>query len=235
MKLLASIVVIAAVVLAPQTSGAVAIGEIDTFQDGTTEGWFAGGGPVGGVPPFPPQNVPDGGPGGVGDAYLQITAVGGDGPGSRLTANNATQWTGDYLAAGVTSIEMDLRNLGTSDLTVRLLFEDPMGGPPVNEAVTSFGALLPAGGDWTHVVFPVSAADLTPLSGDPATLLGQVTFVRIIHSPTPDRPVAVAGVLGVDNITAIPEPSSLALTASAILAGLMASRRRRSGTREERG
>jgi hypothetical protein len=90
-----------------------------------------------------------------------------------------------------------------------------------------------------HVVFPISAADLTVLIGDATTLLGQVTFLRIIHSPTPDRSVPVIGVLGVDNITAgplaVPEPSSLALITSAALAGLIASRRRRSGTREERG
>ncbi|MGD9618041.1 MAG: PEP-CTERM sorting domain-containing protein [Alphaproteobacteria bacterium] len=240
MKLLASIVVIAAVALAPQTAGAVAIGQIDTFEDGTTEGWFAGGGPFGAMPPNPPQVVDTGGPGGAGDAFLQITAVGGSGgpapqPGSRLSANNTLQWAGDYLTAGVTGIAMDLRNLGTSDLTIRLLFEDPIPGPPVNVAVTS-GALLPAGGDWTRVVFPVSAADLTALSGDPTVLLSQVTFVRIVHSPTPGLPIPqVSGVLGVDNISAIPEPSSLALVASAALAGLTAYRRRRSFSREGSG
>jgi hypothetical protein len=244
MKLLASLVVVAAVALTPLTADAVVIGQIDTFEDGTTAGWGAGFA-FGAVPPFPPQNVPDGGPTGAGDAFLQITAVGGTGigfePGSRLSAINATQWAGDYLATGVTSISMDLRNLGASDLTIRLLFEDPMGAPPLNEAVTTFGALLPAGGDWTHVVFPISPADLTVLFGDATTLLSQVTFLRIIHNPTPNRAVPVIGVLGVDNITAgplaVPEPSSLALVASAAgLAGLaVIRRRRRNGSRGERG
>jgi hypothetical protein len=240
MKLLASLVMIAAVALASQTAGAVVIGQIDTFQSGTTEGWVAGLA-FGAVPPVPPTVIGTGGPAGVGDAYLQVTAVGESGmrfdPGSRLSVINATQWAGDYLTAGVGGIAMDLRNLGDTDLTIRLLLEDRLGRtPPANEAVTSFGLLLPAHADWTHVVFPISASDLTALLGDATTLLSQVTMLRIIHSPNPDVAVPVVGVLGADNITAIavPEPSSLALTMSAVFAALVAYRRRRNGPREER-
>jgi len=132
---------------------------------------------------------------------------------------------------------MDVRNLGTTALTVRLLLEDPMGGPPVDEAVTSFGAVLPAGSEWTHVAFPVSAASLTALSGSTSTLLGQVTLLRIIHSPTTDDAVPVIGVLGVDNITAaaaaIPEPASVLLAVPALLA--FRAGRRRSGTLRHHG
>ena len=38
----------------PELCAGVTIGQIDTFQDGTLGGWFAGGGPGGGVPPTPP-------------------------------------------------------------------------------------------------------------------------------------------------------------------------------------
>src|SRR3954464_14013122 len=95
----------------PATAGAVVVGQIDTFQDGI-DNWFAGGLGFGQVPPIPPQVVLTGGPGGAGDAFLQITGLGGNGPGSKITAINGTQWAGDYLAAGVTSIALDLRNLG---------------------------------------------------------------------------------------------------------------------------
>jgi hypothetical protein len=115
--LLIAVATLAALTLAPQMAGAVAIGQVDRFQDLTTDGWFAGGLGTGQVPPVPPEVNGSGGPGGAGDAFLQITAQGGTGPGSRLTAINATQWTGNYLAAGVGSIGLDVRNLGSIDLT----------------------------------------------------------------------------------------------------------------------
>ena len=102
---------------------------MDTFS-ASAEGWFAGGGPLGGIPAVPPAVQPGGGPGGAGDPFLRITATGASGPGSRLVAMNGAQWSGDYLAAGVAALEMDLINIGASDLTVRLLFEDPSSGAP---------------------------------------------------------------------------------------------------------
>jgi len=53
---------------------------------------------------------------------------------------------------------------------------------------------------------------LTVLSGDVNSLLGNTTLIRIIDSPTPTTAVSIAGVLGVDNISAanvVPEPSTL--------------------------
>src|SRR5689334_5596309 len=105
-RFLASLAASALVCLGiPATAGAVIVGHIDTFQDLTTDDWFAGGLGLGQVPPIPPQVIPTGGPGGAGDAFLQITANGetglGQHPGSKITAINGKQWAGDYLAAGV--------------------------------------------------------------------------------------------------------------------------------------
>ena len=205
----------------PGMAGALTVGQVDDFQSGTTEQWFAGGLGFGQLPPVPPHVVPNGGPGGASDQFLVITAGGGAGPGSRLTAINGSQWAGDYLASGVGAIEMDLRNLGGSDLTIRLQINDAIGGAfPDNEAVTNLGIVLLAGEDWTHVVFPLASGELTTIFGDASLALSQATFLRIIHSPTPTGSVPITGVLGVDNIhaLAVPEPSSMVLAITGFIA-----------------
>src|SRR4051794_833264 len=75
---------------------ALLIGQIDTFQDLTTDHWFAGGlgPPPPQAPPVPPQVVVTGGPGGAGDAFLEITASSQNGAGSRVVAINGAQWAG---------------------------------------------------------------------------------------------------------------------------------------------
>ncbi len=227
--LLPAIALMMVIAIVPSTAHGASIGLMDTFQSGTTEGWFAGGLGFGAVPPVPPHVVATGGPSGAGDQFLQITANGNAGPGSKLVAINGTQWAGNYLAAGITTIEMDLKNLGATDLTLRLLFEDPLGGPPADEAVTTFGAFLPSGSDWTHFAFPISVADLTAIVGNIGAVLGNTTLLRIIDSPTPADAVAIEGILGVDNIaaTAVPEPATMLCTATGLVALATRYRRRR--------
>ena len=212
---------------------ALLIGQIDTFQDGTTDQWFAGG--LGGPdhPPIAPHNVATGGPAGAGDAFLEITASTQNGAGSRVVAINGAQWAGNYLAAGVHGIAMDVANLGQTALTVRLLFEDPKGGPPVDEGVTTLGFALAATGAWQHIFFPISPAALTMIDGNANTLLGQTTLLRIINSPTPDDAIAQVGVLGVDNIQAVPLPGTLPLLGAAlVLLGRFTRGKRRDGAAE---
>lgn len=213
------------VALTSTAARSVVVGQIDTFEDGTTEGWFAG--LLGQTPPIPPTVVGTGGPAGAGDAFLEITAVGGSGPGSRLAVINDARWAGDYVAAGVRRIEMDLRNLGTTDLTIRLLLEGPLVGPVFDKAVTSLAAVLPAGSGWTHFVLPIGAGDLTALQGSAMAALEDTTWLRIIHAPAVGGAVPVVGVLGVDNLAATPAPAALVLAATGlvVLAGARARRR----------
>ena len=146
----------------------------------------------------------------AGDAYLLITGHGGDGPGSKLVAINTSQWAGNYTATGITAIALDLNNFGTTDLAVRLMFQDPMGGKPDDEATTTVPVMLPAASGWTHAVIPVLASDLTAFDGDAATALANCTSFRIIHSDFPGDASPIAGMLGVDNITTVPVPEPAA-------------------------
>lgn len=203
---------------------------VDTFEDGTTMGWF-----VPGLSPLPPTNVGTGGPAGAGDSYLQLQADAGlPAGGSRLSVLNGAQWTGNFRAAGIDAITMDVNNFGPDDLVLRLFFEDFDGpGPPVNLALTLADIVVPAGSGWMSVIFDLSPANLA--GGGLGTVEGAMTDVdvmRIFHNPAPAFPGPGVGIptvtttLGVDNIAAVvPEPATVVL----MLTGVGVALRRRRG------
>jgi hypothetical protein len=211
-------VILCATLTASREAPAAIIGQVDTFEDGTTQNWAIG--LLGASHPAPPLNQPSGGPAGANDNYLQLTSIGAAGPGSRLAAINfMSQWAGDYTAVGIGAISMDVRNLGTSDLVLRLLLSDPSLDPPQN-AVVSTSVLVPAGGGWTTITIPVTPESLTPLFGTVSSALANVTEVRLFHSPNTSFPGPPhAALLGVDNITAqaVPEPSTGVLFGGGLL------------------
>ncbi len=217
-----SLAVVALTTLIAPSSFAVVNGQMDTFEDGTTDGWIVG--LLGAPHPAPPVNIPTGGPSGVNDNYLQLTAIGGNGPGSRLSVLNPAQWAGDYLAAGITSIRMDVANFGNNDLDLRLQFEDPQGGPPTDIAISQNAIHLPAGSGWTPILFPINPADLEAVSGSVNAALMNTTILRIFHSAAGTVPgESIVATLGVDNVQAlsgsVPETSStLALLTLSLLA-----------------
>jgi len=220
----------------------VVLGQVDTFQSGP-QGWLIGFG-AGPQPRTPLPVVIGGGPGGAGDNYLLISGTGVREVGGSVSAINDTQWTGNYLAAGVNAITMDLNNFGPSDLALRLIVAGPFGptGPPGNIAFTTNAIFLPAGSGWTSLTFLIGPEHLTATRGTAVGALTNAGALRLYHNPAPgfggrdNGPPPVDADLGGDNITAtaVPEPATMLLLATGLAGvGAMARKWRKARNSEE--
>lgn len=200
---------------APSAKATIVLGQVDDFEDGSNMNWGGGSSPT---------NIPGGGPAGAGDYYLQLSAFGGSGPGSRLGSYNDFQWAGNYTAAGVTSIDADLKNFGATDLHLRLMFFGSGGN-----FTSTLPIVVQPDGLWHHVTFPVTPADLTAVDGGidaNATLADNARLLIRHQSGAPGGTfdgTPVLGQLGLDNIEALPEPGTIGLL---VLGGLLLRRRR---------
>jgi len=201
-------------VLAAAPAAAITIGQVDDFQNGTLQDWGGGSSPT---------SIATGGPAGANDRYLQISATNNN----LGTNNTAARWTGDYGAAGVVALSFDLNNFGPDPLALRIM----LFGPGGNFTTTQETVLAPGSG-WVSIAFGLAEADLTQVQGTGtlAQTLAGVTTLLIRHDSDPISPSGqqnpVTGTLGIDNITAVPEPGSALLLAAGI-AALAAIRRSR--------
>ena len=226
---------------------AITLGQIDTFEDGTLQNWQTG---LSAVTAEHMSNVSSGGPDGIDDNYLQMFSDSTD-PfgGNRLTFFNREQWTGDWLAADVTAITLDVKNFSSSvPLNLRLGinggFVDPTGTSIIGGTfVTSGRIVLNSGSDWTRVLFMVRSSDFVSVlpgrssntaGNDILATLSNVTELRILNSELPDwNGLPVDATLGVDNIaariqaTAVPLPPALALFGPGLIALMTIARKQK--------
>jgi len=195
---------------------AISLGQVDSFQAGTLQGW--GGGST-------PLNVATGGPAGASDRFLQIGASS-----RNLGTENNEQWAGNYASAGVTSLRFQVENQGATALALRIT----LFGAASLTAYTSVEELVvPAQSGWITAEFTLSQIALVRTRGNEslAQTLASVARLLIRHDPDPLSPPGdqnpVTGVLGIDNVTAVPEPGTALLVVTGLAA--LAARRRPRG------
>ena len=195
--LAAAAVVVAALVAARPATAAVVSGQVDDFEGGGVLSWQGGPNNL-----TPPTNISSGGPAGADDNYMRLTSNGSFGAGGRLIIFNQNQWAGDYLAANVGSIRMQVNNLGATDLALRLILLGPFGQ---QNLATQTSADVPAGSGWNTITFSLASANLT--GGDFGSVMSAVRELNLLHSPSVvlDRRQTppIAAQLGIDNITAV--------------------------------
>lgn len=207
----------AALSLGSGAASALSPGQSDVFSGGSLAGWGSGA-----ASPSPPIVVAGGGPGGAADSFLQLSSTGVQGAGGKLVGIAGPQWSGNYTAAGVTGVSMWLQNSGATDLSLRLWLLSPAGS-----SVTTAAVLLPSGSGWLPASFSLQPGALTGLG---ASTLSDVIELRLFHGTGATFPGAkIAAQLGVDNVTAVPEPAAAALMLAG-LAGLLWYRRPRRRT-----
>ena len=166
-------------------------------------------------------SIAPGGPAGTSDKMLTVY-VGGSGLPALLQALNKSQWSGNYLAAGVTGIEMDLKVDAPipSTMPIRIAIRESTSTLSGYASTTPFNLLND--GQWHHASFSLLPGDLTPFDSPQtlATDLANVVEFGIIYASAPSTHGDDFGALtgfDIDNIHAIPEPASISILLSGII------------------
>jgi len=218
--------------LANTSSAQIALGQVDDFSvAGDALGWVQGGSSA--TPPA--HNIGLGPDGSAGHLEVVSGALGQP----RLLFWNQTQWTGDYTSAGVSRIRLFADNRssagagGGADINLRLALRGPSNDWYVTDAVP-----LADGSGWTSLLFDLDPTSLTSAAGPnngAAAALASVERLELLSAlnvpGTGNSPGVLQGdlltaSLRIDNITAIPEPSSMAMLTLTALSGAVVRRRR---------
>ena len=205
---------------------AISTSSLDTFA-ATNEGWQIGGAGV------QPTQVSGTGPDSQ-IGYLSHLSDGGGANGKWLMWNDQSRWQGNYTVAGVTGISLAANvSSGSSPVSMRIAFDGPGGwfsSSPVS-----------VGGGWNTYSFSITQADFSHVAAGGGT----GTFTDTMANVTRFEVLSGAGAVGyrangdivqagnstntilIDNITAVPEPSTTAMALAGLACGGYSMWRRR--------
>jgi hypothetical protein len=156
----------------------ITVGQVDDFQDGTTQSWLGA----------LTEAIANAGPNGAGDTALRASATGAPfGPFGKLIVYNDTDpWMGNWTAAGVAQISLDVRNPNPFPLIMRLAIAGPDGflAGGAGDVHSTDGIEVAADNAWHSITFDVLADGFTPLTTEYPLVplaLGDVTHFRVLH------------------------------------------------------
>jgi len=197
---------------------AISTSSLDTFA-ATNEGWQIGGAGV------QPTQVSGTGPDSQ-IGYLSHFSDGGGSQGKWLMWNDQPRWQGDYTAAGVTGISLAANvSSGSSPVSMRIAFDGP-GGWFASSPVS-------VGGGWNTYSFSLTQAGFTHVAAGGGT----GTFADTMAGVTRFEVLSGTGAVGyraggdivqagnstntilIDNIAAVPEPSTTAMALAGLACG----------------
>jgi len=165
--------------------------------------------------------------------YLSHFSDGGGSNGKWLMWSDESKWQGDYLAAGVTGISLWANvSSGTSPVSLRVAFFGPGGW--------FYSSAQSIGADWAPYSFDLTASNFLHVSDTGTgsfldTFSGVTRFEILAGGGIPTyrpagnvlAPANSVNTILIDDISAVPEPSTYALLLGAGVAALWWTRRRR--------
>jgi hypothetical protein len=199
---------------------------LDTFAT-SNEGWQIGAAGV------QPARVASAGPDSQ-IGYLSHFSDGGGANGKWLMWNGQSKWLGNYTAAGVTGISLWANvSAGTTPVSLRIAFDGPGGW--------FYSAAQSVGAGWSEYSFSLTATNFTYATSSGGTTnfastMSGVTRFEILagggsvtYRSSGDLVQAGNSVntILVDNIGAVPEPSTYALLLLSAAGALWSARLRR--------
>jgi len=209
-----------ALALGSSTASAVTInsGLLNDFEDSSVHGWTYGGSSAKKDPSILPKVVQEEN----GNKYLQVTSTGGGttgrGPGSRMTVINETEWRGNYITAGVGSIQVKMKNMGDEMLYMRAGFTT-RALEEWHFAASDTYLELPADGKWYDLSFAIDAENITAFLGSEAEccftkwdfdeVIGGVNQLKFHNGKDAHfwNGAKISSVLGIDDIRVTSEVS----------------------------
>lgn len=159
-----------------------------------------------------------------GNPYLEIAADGSGQLGKMITFNANAEWTGNYQAAGVTGIQLDIRNMSDSDDVYLRMAIGNRASPQQSGGtwwLSNTATFIPLESDWMHVFLPFTEADMVVVgnimgeSDNEAFIdtFSAIQNIRILSAAVPVGAIGdeFLGDVGIDNVALVPEPSTMPL------------------------